>query len=119
MNQQHKMQSFSLLLLFALCQIVGTMCTVPDLSLADDTAQLAEEMSHMACPLDGTLMCPPSAVSSPERQLRDTATTDLNPSVLRGPVALSTAFTSLESLFLTSASEFVSISIASSLVLRI
>ncbi|MBL8075974.1 MAG: hypothetical protein JNL29_16525, partial [Nitrospira sp.] len=45
-----RMRFFSLVLLFALCQIVGAMCTVPDLSLADDAAQLAEAMNHMACP---------------------------------------------------------------------
>ena len=72
------MRFFSLVLLFALCQIVGTMCTVPDLSLADDAAQLAEEMSHMACPMDGTSMCPLSVVSSPERQSKPPATTDLD-----------------------------------------
>ena len=32
------MRFFSLVLFFALCQIVGTMCTVPDLSLADDAS---------------------------------------------------------------------------------
>lgn len=115
-----KMRSFSLVLLFALCQIVGTMCIVPDLSLTDDAAQLAEEMNHMACPMDGTIMCPPSAVSSPERQLRHAATTDLNQTpILLSPVETSTASPIIESLSWSSASEFVPISIASSSVLRI
>jgi len=48
-----RMRFFSLVLFFVLCQIVGTMCTAPDLSLADDAARLAEEMTHMACPMDG------------------------------------------------------------------
>ncbi|OQW36165.1 MAG: hypothetical protein A4E19_00465 [Nitrospira sp. SG-bin1] len=115
-----RMRFFSLVLLFALCQIVGTMCMVPDLSLADDTARLAEEMSDMACPMDGTIMCSPSAVSSPERQLKHAATIDLNHTpVLLSPVAASTASPILESLSWSSASEIVPISIASSSVLRI
>ena len=115
-----RMRFFSLVLLFAFCQIVGTMCTVPDLSLADDTVQLSEETSDMVCPMDGTIMCPPSAVSSPERQLKHAATIDLNQTpVLLSPVAASTASPILESLSWSSASEIVPISIASSSVLRI
>lgn len=115
-----KMQSFSVVLLFALCQIIGTMCTVPDLSLAGEATQLADEINHMACPMDGMLMCPPSAVSSPERQLKHEATTDVNPkAALLSPVTASTVFSTLESSSWSSASEFVPISIASSSVLRI
>ena len=81
------MRFFSLVLLFALCQIVGTMCTVPDLSLADDTAQLDEEMNHMACPMDGILMCPPSLIASPERQIKNSMVVVVDPvlSLVRGP----------------------------------
>lgn len=115
-----RVQFFSLVLFFALCQIVGTMCTVPDLSLADDTARMAEEMNHMACPMDGTIMCPPSAVSSPERQLKHAATIDLDHTpVLFSTVANFTASPILDSLSWSSASEFFPISIASSSVLRI
>jgi hypothetical protein len=115
-----KMQSFSVVLLFALCQIIGTMCTVEDLWLADDAAQLVEEINHMACPMDGTLMCPPSAVSSPERQLRQAATTNLDQTpVLLNPVTASAVSSTLESSSWSSASGFVPISIASSSVLRI
>lgn len=115
-----KMQSFSVVLLFALCQIIGTMCTVEDLSLADDAAQLVEEINHMACPMDGTLMCPPSAVSSPEQQLRQAATTNLDQTpVLLNAVTASTVSSTLESSSWSSASGFVPISIASSSVLRI
>jgi len=115
-----RMRFFSLVLLFALCQIVGTMCTVPDLSLADDAARLTAEMRHMACPMDGTIMCPLSAVSSPERQLKHAATIDLNQApVLLSLVVASTASPVLESLPWSSASEFVPLSIASSSVLRI
>ena len=115
-----KMQSFSVVLLFALCQIIGTMCTVPDLALAGEATQLADEINHMACPMDGTLMCPPSAVSSPERQLRQAATTNLDQTpVLLNPVTASAVSSTLESSSWSSASGFVPISIASSSVLRI
>ena len=40
-----RMRFFSVVLLFALCQIVGTMCMVPDLSLANDETQLAKGMN--------------------------------------------------------------------------
>jgi len=115
-----RMRSFSLILLFALCQIVGIMCTLPDLSLADDAARLAGEMSHMACPMNGTNMCPLSAVSSPERQLRHAAAVELDQAPLL-PSAVTVLTTapfptpwSWESVF-----SIVPISIASSSVLRI
>lgn len=115
-----RIHSFSLVLLFALCQIVGTMCTVPDLSLADDAAQLAEEMNPMACPMDGTIMCPPSAVSSPERQLKHAATIDLDHTpALFSPGAAMTASLKLSSSSRSSTQEFTPISIASSSILRI
>ncbi|MDI3467732.1 MAG: Thioredoxin reductase [Nitrospira sp.] len=115
-----KMRFFSLILFFALCQIIGTMCTVPDLSLADDAARLAAEMRHMACPMDGTIMCPLSAVSSPERQSKPQTTTDLHQiAVLFSAVIAFAVFPTFESLSWNSASEFVPISIASSSVLRI
>jgi len=114
------MRLFSLVLFFALCQIVGTMCTVPDLSLADDAARLAEEMRHMACPMDGTIMCPLSAVSSPERQSKPSVNTDLHQiAVLFGPVEASTVVSTFEFSSWSSVSEFVPISITSSSVLRI
>ncbi len=115
------MRLFSLVLLFTLCQIVGTMCTVPDLSLAnDDAAQLAEGMHDMACPMDGTAMCPLSAISSPERQSKHPATADLNQiGVLFSPVVASIVSSTVESLSGSTASELVPISIASSSVLRI
>lgn len=42
------------------------MCVLPDVSLAEPSSSFVEE--GMVCPMDGTTMCPPSAVSSPERQ---------------------------------------------------
>jgi hypothetical protein len=51
---------------FILCQVIGTMCFVPDVSMAQDIPALTEE--GLACPMDGTTMCPPSITPSPERQ---------------------------------------------------
>lgn len=117
---KRKVRSFSLVLFFALCQIVGTMCTVPDLSLADDAAQMAEQSNHVACPMDGTVMCPPSALSSPERQLKHAATIDLDHTpLLFSHVAASTASPRLKLLSRSSVQEFIPISIASPSVLRI
>lgn len=115
-----RIRSFCLVLFFTLCQIVGVMCTVPDLSLAGDAGRLAEEMGHIACSMDGAIMCPPSAVSSPERQLKPAVTIDLNQTlVLQSAVIASTASPISEYVSRTSASAFVPISIASSSVLRI
>ena len=58
----------ALVLFFTFCQVMGSMCTLPDLSMAEEATTMVEE--HMACPMDGTIMCPPSITSSPERQLR-------------------------------------------------
>jgi hypothetical protein len=120
MTAKADMQSITLIVFFALCQIIGTMCAVPDLSLADDVAQLAEDMSDMACPMDGTIMCPPSAKSSPERQLKHSVAIDLNQTpVLLAPVAAITAFPTSAPWCWISTSEIVPISIASPSVLRI
>ena len=76
----------ALVLVFAFCQVSGTMCTLPDLSVAEGAALFVEE--GMACPMDGTMMCPPSATSSPERQVKNGSVVDADqtsavPSVLR------------------------------------
>jgi hypothetical protein len=115
-----QMRFFSLVLLFALCQIVGTMCTVPDLSLADDAAQLAEEMNHVACPMDGTIMCPPSLTASPERQLKNSMVVVGDPVlslVSHGEVLAGVSLEMIDSW--SSAYYSVPISISSSSVLRI
>ncbi len=114
------MRFFSLVLLFALCQIVGTMCTVPDLSLADDAAWLAEEMNHMVCPMDGTIMCPPSLTASPERQLKNSMVVVGDPVlslVSHAEVLVGVSLEMIESW--SSAYSSVPISISSSSVLRI
>lgn len=76
----------ALALVFAFCQVIGVLCALPDLSVAEETADLVEE--GMACPMDGMMMCPPSATSSPERQVKDGAIADADqtsalPSALR------------------------------------
>jgi hypothetical protein len=114
------MRSFSLVLFFALCQIIGTMCAFQDLWLANDVAQLTEDMSGMACPMDGTITCPPSLTASRERQIKNSAVAD----IILAPIAISSAatpvgFSDLIIGSLTSADSFVPISIASPSVLRI
>jgi hypothetical protein len=60
--------------MFAFCQVIGAMCVLPDLLVAEETAILVEK--GVACPMEGTLMCPPSATSSPERQVKNGAVAD-------------------------------------------
>jgi len=115
-----RMRSFILVLFFAFCQIIGTMCTVQDLSMANDIAQLTEDMSGMACPMDGTIMCPPSLIASPERQLKNSVVADVN----LAPISISSAatpvgFSDLIIGSLSSADSIVPISIASPSVFRI
>ena len=79
-------QYITLVLMFAFCQVIGVMCALPDLSVAEGAALFVEE--EMACPMDGTTMCPPSATSSPERQVKNGVVTDADhtsavPSVMR------------------------------------
>ena len=114
------MRLMALVLFFVFCQVLGTMCVVPDVSVANDGTRLAEVMNHMTCPMDGTIMCPPSATSSPERHLKHPAASDLDPTPLPsnavtilGMAHIPTPW-SWESVF-----SIVPISIASSSVLRI
>ena len=76
----------ALVLVFAFCQVIGAMCMLPDFSVAEEAAILVEEGT--ACPMDGATMCPPSATSSPERHVKNSAVVDADqtsavPSVLR------------------------------------
>ncbi|MBI5316107.1 MAG: hypothetical protein HZB34_09060 [Nitrospirae bacterium] len=78
----------ALVLVFAFCQVIGAMCALPDLSVAEGATLFVEE--EMACPMDGTTMCPPSATSSPERQVKNDVAADADhksavPSVMRIP----------------------------------
>ena len=115
-----RMRFVSLVLFFALCQIVGTMCTVPDLSLADDAARLIEEMRHMACPMDGTIMCPPSVTASPDRQIKSGMVVVVDPVLsFVSPMEVSAGVSSEMLWSWSSAYSIVPISISSSSVLRI
>ena len=67
---------FLVLFFFTLCQVMGTVCPLPDLSVAEGAALLVEE--GMACPMDGTTMCPPSLTSSPERQIKNSMVMDVD-----------------------------------------
>lgn len=109
-----------MVLIFAFCQVMGAMCAVPDLSLADDMPQMAGELSHAACPMDGTIMCPPSITASPERQIKTSMVVVVDPVPSLVSRAEVPAGGSLEMIWSwSSAYSSVPISISSSSVLRI
>jgi hypothetical protein len=108
----------ALVILFILCQVIGTMCALPDLSVAEETAILVEE--GMACPMDGTIMCPPSITSSPERQIKNSMVMDIDhATILLSPPAMLTVSLASTLWSWSSACSIVPISIDSSSVLRI
>ena len=108
----------ALVLVFAFCQVIGAMCALPDLSVAEGATLFVEE--EMACPMDGTTMCPPSATSSPERQVKNGAVADADqPSAVPSVLGLLTN-PSAEPKWTWSSDFFlVPLSISSSSVLRI
>ena len=114
----NKQSFFLLLFFFTLCQVMGTVCPLPDLSVAEGAALLVEE--GMACPMDGTTMCPSSLTSSPERQIKHSMVSDVD----HAPILLSFS-TALTSPLVpapwswSSVVSIVPISIGSSPVLRI
>ena len=111
-------QYLALVFLFTLCQVIGTMCTLPDFPVAADAVLLVEE--GMACPMEGTTMCPPSLTSSPERQIKHSMVSDVDHApTLLGSVAVLTVQCTHKLSPWSSACSMVPISISSSLVLRI
>ena len=108
------LQFIALVIVFTFCQVIGTMCALPDLSEADETAILVEKST--ACPMDGTIMCPPSLTASPERQIMNTMAVVVDPVLsFVSPIGVSS-----EMLWSwSSAYSIVPISISSSSVLRI
>lgn len=109
-----------MVLAFVLCQVMRTICAIPDLSLAEEVPQLTEEMGHAACPMDGNIMCPPSLTSSPERQIQTSTTADVYAAQIvanGGTTPLSPSARPIGSV--GSGYSIVPISIASSSVLRI
>ena len=108
----------ALILVFAFCQVIGTMCALPDLSVAAGAALLVEE--EMACPMDGTTMCPPSLTSSPERQIKHGMVSDVDPMpILINPAGMLTVALTPTLWSWSRACSIVPISIGSSSVLRI
>ena len=99
------MQPIVLVIFFAFCQVIGTMCVLPDVSVAQDIA---------------ALMCPPSIASSSERQVKHVALVLVDDTpVSLAPLAMFAVFSSLMLWAWSSAYSLVPISIASSSVLRI
>jgi hypothetical protein len=112
------MQPIVLVIFFAFCQVIGTMCVLPDVSATQDIAVLMEE--GMSCPMDGTVMCPPSITSSPERDLKHTFVADVDAAPVLVTPAVEISISSNPMLLSwSSAYSIVPISIASSSVLRI
>ena len=112
------LQYVALALFFTFCQVIGTMCDFPDLSEAEETAILTEET--MACPMDGTIMCPPSLTASPERQIKNSMVVVVDPVLsFVSPIEVSAGVSSEMIWFWSSAYSLVPISISSSSVLRI
>jgi hypothetical protein len=111
-------QNILLVLFFTFCQVIGTMCVLPDVSLAVDIPALMEE--GMSCPMDGTIMCPPFITSSLARQVKQIslAVVDDAP-VSLVPVFLNAVASSRILWAWSSAYSLVPISISSSSVLRI
>ena len=110
--------SIALVIFFTLCQVIGTMCALPDLSQVEETAILGKQ--PMACPMDGTFVCPPSVTSSPERQVKNGGVTELDhEATILSPCAMLPAC-SVQTLWSgNSPHSIVPISMASSSVLRI
>jgi hypothetical protein len=94
------------------------MCALPNLSVAGDAALLVEE--EMACPMDGTTMCPPSLTSSPERQTKNSMVLDNDhATIMLGSADMLTVPSAPTQRSWSSACFIVPISIGTSSVLRI
>jgi len=109
----------ALVIFFTFCQVMGSMCTLPDLSMAEEVTTMVEE--HMACPMDGTIMCPPLLTSSPERQLRQSivAMDVAHATILLSPAAVPTLFATPTHCSWSNVCSIVPLSIDCSSVLRI
>ena len=103
---------------FALCQVIGATCALSDLSVAEGASLLVEE--GMACPMDGTTMCPSVLISSPERQIKRTLVSNVDhaPTLLGSAAVLTVQCIPALSSW-SSAGSMVPISISSPSVLRI
>ena len=109
---------FLVLSFFTLCQVMGTVCPLPDLSLAEDASLLVEK--GMVCPMDGATMCPPALTSSPERLIKHSMVMDVDhETILLSPAAVLTVPSTWMQWPWSSACSTFPISIGSSSVLRI
>ena len=103
---------------FVVCQVIGTMCVLPDAASARQMTMFIEE--NMQCPMDATIMCPPSAISSPERQLKSGVALDPDDaSILPNLVSLRSSTITPTPWSWSSVFSIVPLSIVSSCVLRI
>lgn len=103
---------------FIFCQVSGVMCAVPDLAMAGQGTIMPQK--EMACLMDGTILCPQPAISSPERQVKKSLTGEVD----HAPILLGSASVLTVPLVPTlrpwsSAPSIVPISISASPVLRI
>lgn len=109
---------YVVLVFFILCQVIGTMCALPDLSVAGDAALLVEE--EETCPMEEATMCLPSLASSPERQTKNNMVLDIDhATILLGSAAMLTVPSALMRGSWSCAYSNVPISIETSSVLRI
>ena len=107
-----------LVFFFTLCQVIGMMCALPDLSMANSAALFVED--EMTCPMDGATMCPSSLTSSPERQIKNSMVLDIaHATILLSPVSMLPAPSAPTLCSWGSAYSIVPISIGTSSVLRI
>lgn len=118
MIRQVQKLHIALVFVFVFCRVIGTMCVLPDLSVATDEVSFVEE--GMACPMDEATMCPPALTSSPQHQIKHSLVSGVDhASVL---LSVSTALTNPSvpvPWSWSSVSSIVPISIGSSSVLRI
>lgn len=118
MIQRVTMKYVAVVLIFTFCQVIGSMCTLPNLSMAEESATMVEE--HVACPMDDTVMCPPSLTSSSVRQLKNSDVTGVNhATILLSLGAMVTVLSAPTQCFRSNVSSIVPLSIDSSPVLRI
>ncbi len=112
------MQSIFLVIAFVFCQVIGMVCSLPDMAVAEETTILQDE--SMACPMDGTNMCPPSLTSSPERKVKNNPVAEVDHALIPVGSPAILAGRSIQTMrSLGSAYSIVPISIESSSVLRI
>ena len=118
MIRRVNMQYVAVVLFFTLCQVIGAMCALHDLSAAEKTAILVDE--GMVCPMDGTGMCLPALISSPERHMKDSMVTDIDHApILLSPAALLIVISAPTLWSWSNVLSIVPISVSSSSVLRI